>query len=1082
MPDLADKPASIVDAELTIERNRVRLEWKMTIDNRKFLFPYDVLQVRLYCRPFPDFGEPCLIYPPLNNVEYTQTRGVDGSLGPVGGSAGWEITRQAFRPGAPTKPAGERYSYYPIDLHLNAIRLTTNDGTVAAKVDWPVENDWAVSEFRCWASFGYLIPTPGPKIGPYEQVASTMPKDKVLKTDEAPARSLPEAIQALYDALLSDEGIVALTDAQLQAITQHPAEDQTQYRLGRYAAWCGPLHQLDERFVRLTMYVDQGSKAQQRFSEQKRFTDLRDILAEETARTLVLLGDPGVGKSTLLRRLEMDTALNALRDADIKVLTFHISLSEYGLDVPEAALLPRPIDWLSEKWQHKFLALPPLRDLLHDGRMLLLLDSLNEMPHTDRDDFERKAHLWRAFVYDWVRDLPGNRAIFACRSLDYGAVLSTDHYPIPQVRVEAMTRPEVRDYLDNYAPEHADMIWDTFEREPRLFDVFRIPFMLNMLVERVRLDGRIPEGRAETFNGFVYQLARRELVDRHNPLFERRDTLLTADEIDLLRDEDAPPHTYYLPEDGLLFPSLTKLASEMQERRPGKEQAQVEVLQKDALAWLPTKDRGRDVIKAGCDMNVLDRRDRLHIRYYHQLLQEFFAARKLAREPKPDIVRVEWHVDHVSPTLAETLERIADSDPLPLLPGTGWEETTIMAAAMSADPDAFVRDLMDANLPLAGHCAAVPDVKVSDVLRDEIRWALVACTQVPEADLRARIAAGLALGELGDPRFERGVGPEGDTYMLPRMIPIEGGEYTLGSDDGLYDDETPVHTVPLKPFEMAQFPVTNAEYQLFMDAGGYDDERWWDIDPAKAWRRGEDTVKGEKQDMRDIRTKRMKDLDEYIRRPDVTAADIDWAQELVAMSDEDFEYMLEVSFGRDKRFICPAYWRTPYRDNPQQPVVGVSWYEARAYCNWLSAQIGQTVHLPSEAQWEAAARAKRGQEYDHRDSFQPTAGNTYESHIRTTTPVGIYSTSEPPYKLADMTGNVWEWTSSIYRNYPYHSKDGRESALDATSLRVLRGGSWDDDYRLVRTTYRNRKYPNIREFDYIGFRIACIPSKKRQSY
>src|SRR5690606_16447139 len=110
---------------------------------------------------------------------------------------------------------------------------------------------------------------------------------------------------------------------------------------------------------------------------------------------------------------------------------------------------------------------------------------------------------------------------------------------------------------------------------------------------------------------------------------------------------------------------------------------------------------------------------------------------------------------------------------------------------------------------------------------NEIRWALVARTQDPDTDLRARIAAGLALGELGDPRFERHTGPYGD-YLLPHMIPIEGGQYTIGSDDGLYDDETPVHTVPLKPFEMAQFPVTNAEYKLFIDADGYEDEQWWD--------------------------------------------------------------------------------------------------------------------------------------------------------------------------------------------------------------------------------------------------------------
>lgn len=1236
-------PESIVSVTLKLSPNRLRLEWGMRIEKGQFVFPLDVLQVRLYCRPFLDFGEPRLIFPPLSRIAYTRTRGTEGSAqagitqvlgGSIGGSAGWGVTQEAFRPGAPTEPEGERYGYYPLELHLKHIRRTTNNGTVWAKVEWPIEDDWMAGSLRCWASLGYLVPMPGSQVGDYTEVAtsavyhhapasepepavtvdpaiapsvfisyerdaeaaanrirtylqsagiavwqdtdkirgtarwrvdinealhdterlillltpgsmqseevfnewsffyserkpihclllepcdifytlrpfqyldwrepaqrnwsrladdllapfewpSVALKEKVINSEFAPARSLPETLQALHDALLNSEGIVAVSDEQLAEVQAHRPTNETELRLMRYAAWCGSRYQLDERFVRLTMYVDQGSKAQQRFTEHRRFTDLRDVLAEEPARALVLLGDPGAGKSTLLRRLEMDTALDALRNPEQRVLTFYMSLSEYGLDVTEDAPLKRPFEWLSEKWGQKYPTLPPLQALLQDQRMLLLLDSLNEMPHTDRDDFERKAHLWRAFIYDWVRDLPGNRAIFACRTLDYGAVLSTDQYPVPQVRVEEMTPREVRDYLDNYAPDQANLIWDAFEQEPRLFEVFRIPFMLNMLVERVKLDGRIPEGRAETFNGFVYELARRELVDRHNPLFEQRDTLLTSDEIDLLRDLPTPPSPYYLPDAGLLIPSLIVLASAMQERKPGSEQSQVEVTYKEAMGWLPPTGRERDVLKAGCDMSVLDRKDRLYIRYYHQLIQEFFAARKLAYEPDPELVRVEWHVERVSPTLEEELNRIADSDPLPLLPGTGWEETAVMAAAMSRDPDGYLRGLMEANLPLAGRCAAAPDIDANDALCEEIRWALVARTQDPSADLRARIAAGLALGVLGDPRFTHGTGPEGDAYLLPPMIPIEGGEYTLGSDDGFYDDEAPVHPVTVDPFEIAQFPVTNAEYKLFMDADGYEEEQWWETEAANAWRRGEGTAEGPKQQSREdraaiqelLKTGRLQDLYNEQR---ITSEQARQWEQIAQMDEAEFEVLLDEWYPAGRQ-TQPDFWDSATYNNPAQPVVGVSWHEARAYCAWLSAQAQQTFRLPTEAEWEAAARGKEARRYPYGPDFDVTRSNTFESHIRRTTPVGIFPGGETPAGLVDMSGNVYDWTTSIYDPerfpYPYRADDGRENSTDTAARRVVRGGSWNFDQDVARAACRYGSRPDGWNGS-IGFRVVRVP-------
>lgn len=134
-------------------------------------------------------------------------------------------------------------------------------------------------------------------------------------------------------------------------------------------------------------------------------------------------------------------------------------------------------------------------------------------------------------------------------------------------------------------------------------------------------------------------------------------------------------------------------------------------------------------------------------------MQEYFAARQFGCAPDFSLVAQGWRADVVNQSLEQALERLADADPLPPLPASGWEETILMAAAMAADPDPFVSDLMVHHLALAGRCAAQPDIAVSAALKERLRWALVARARAPEADLRARIAAGLALGELGDPRF-----------------------------------------------------------------------------------------------------------------------------------------------------------------------------------------------------------------------------------------------------------------------------------------------------------------------------------------
>jgi len=825
---------------------------------------------------------------------------------------------------------------------------------------------------------------------------------------------------------------------------------------------------LDKRFVHLTLLLDQGEEAQgPRWAPQARtFRDLREVLAEAPDPALVLLGPPGSGKSTLLRHFELDNAGTVLAtsaddDPTSSLVTFFVALNGFGARGADPP--PHPLDWLRERWAAENPELPPLDALLRQRRVTLLLDALNEMPQAGPEPLR----CWKTFLADLVRCHPGNRILFSCRSLDYSATLSSKELPVPQVRIEALSDDQTQQFLQLYCPDHHTALWGHLADSPQR-EVLRSPYFLKLLVAQTTA-GEIPEGRAALFGGFARQALQREIEADH-PLF-RPGTLLG--ERDRVRFSQPRPWKtpHELPRQGLLFAKLSHLAFEMQARRQPGEASQVRIDHEDALALL-AHDRAEDVLKAGEALGVLEEDlGRDEMLYVHQLLQEYFAARWLATHPDPHWVQVEWRADRVSPNLQDTLATLADSDPLPPLPGTGWEETAVLAAALANRPDAFVTDLMAANLALAGRCAAQPDVQVSSTVKDAIRQALIRRTQDPAADLRARIAAGLALGELGDPRFRRCQGPHGD-YLLPPLIAIPGGTYSIGSDEGLYEREAPVHAVDLPPFQLGQLPVTNAEYALFIKAGGYEDERWWDTDAARAWRSGESTAEGAKRQWRENRQIFQANFDNIRnlhRQGRITSKQADDWEQIARMDDGAFEALLEAWYppGRQTQ---PAFWNDDAFDNPAQPVVGVCWFEARAYCAWLSAQTGQAFRLPTEAEWEAAARGPAGRRHAYGDDFDASRCNAFETYVRRTTPVGVFPGGETPEGLIDLVGNTWDWTGSLYRPYPHVAADGREDPA-GDARRVVRGGAWDDFQPFARAASRHGGAPDDRDY-FIGFRLA----------
>jgi formylglycine-generating enzyme required for sulfatase activity len=418
---------------------------------------------------------------------------------------------------------------------------------------------------------------------------------------------------------------------------------------------------------------------------------------------------------------------------------------------------------------------------------------------------------------------------------------------------------------------------------------------------------------------------------------------------------------------------------------------------------------------------------------------------------------------------------VSEWDALPEPPATGWEVTTILACGLARDPTRLIDAVRAHNPALAGRCLAEAGIPPPPDVAEKTRADLLADLYNPAVHLRARLQAGFVLGRIGDPRFAPQV-VDGVRVIVPPMVSVPAGRYTLGSaagEPGAYDDEQPQHGVDLPAFQIGRWPVTNAEYACFVEAGGYRDGRWWTTDLARRWLAGEDVTGGPLAAWLEVWRFLQANADwkdQLERTGSYSPDDLKSYEYVAGLSEEELKAELAKSLAGKSR-QRPQWWEDAERNNPSQPVVGVTWFEARAYCAWLSAATERLYRLPGEAEWEAAARGPGVRAYPWGNAWDPARANTIEGRVLKPSPVGAYAAAGGvgPFGAEDQAGNVWEWTGSLYRPYPYQPDDCEAS--EAEGERAVRGGSWDNNRGSARCAYRYRDGP-VNFVGTLGFRVV----------
>ena len=784
---------------------------------------------------------------------------------------------------------------------------------------------------------------------------------------------------------------------------------------------------------------------------------LLDLFRE--SECLIILGDPGAGKTSFLKYLALSLAEG--RSGEIGIgprLPILVPLSAYANRLAKGRAGLK--DFLSDYYREDRELDLPLKDLFDDslekGDALVLFDGLDEV----RDEAQRRDVVERVVDFFCTHRKKGNHFALTSRIVGYREVR-------PQARglrectlldfdeedVEAFVT-KWTSALEKAAKGQTQAAQVDAERERKelleaiahnegVRGLAANPLLLTILALMKRQGVSLPERRVELYRTYVEALLKEWNAARS-----------------LHRGDRQAPNLIETVK------VLAPLAFWMQETSPGVGLARREDIERKLVQIY--RDRGEEEPEASAQRLLEDVRGHTGLLlergagtfgFIHLTFQEYLAAVAIYLDGQKGDQQV----------IESLKEHLGDDN---------WHEVSLLAIGdfgINHQQDVVAGRLLEGLIKesrgtphearaviLAGEAAVdVGRNGIAASSRKAIVEALLGTMTKPgrKAPASARAEAGRVLGKLGDPR------PEVMTLEGMQFCEVPPGPFMIGEGKELHEREVPY------PCWMGRYPVTNAQFREFMEAEGYAVTRYWtEAQAAERWK-----------------SRRLVDGPIFETEPRQAPADMG----------------------------------EPY-SLPNHPVVGVTWYECLAFGRWLTEQWRNEgilpepweVRLPSELEWEKAARG--GMDVPESPHFVGARGLKHhlESHLPSgtalirnprpervypwgrrgaedeTTPeranyrskerrgatnaVGVYPDGASDHGCEEMSGSVFEWTLNKYADYPYVPSDGRE-ILDATSDgRVLRGGCFGLTAYFVRCAYRLWYEPGAR-YSYVGFRLFCAP-------
>lgn len=705
------------------------------------------------------------------------------------------------------------------------------------------------------------------------------------------------------------------------------------------------------------------------------------------------------------------------------------------------------LDCLLHYYQGFDLDLPTdfFRRLCEAGAALLLLDGLDEVTRTAD----------RAFVSAIVRECAtryatcryvvtareaaykGDAQIGAgfriCTVADMSAAQQQQFIRNWSRSVQRLLYSLQRDELERAANRYADELWQALQMNERVRELATNPLLLTVVAVIYHNNYVLPEDRASLYEECVEVLLRGGRGKADRAAQERQ------------RYSGRPDLSMGLDPRRELLAAVAYMMHQRGEAGRIIERAE---LIRTVAACLPNADDADEAAQAfvaelPVHIGLLDEVQPDRFRFSHLSFQEFLAARHIAETDRWDEVlthsREHWWREVIL-LCAGHLSQARCWRFLERLIAQGYTPSERVTALRLATDAITELERFKGQGPLN-----------KQIIQQA--WGLLTAQPAQAVPAAARVECGRVLAILGDPR-------PGVCTLPPAMVRIDGGTFILGSSPEEADaagkmyeqyyleqgnqakarharkwteNEINDQSLTLPTFELARYPVTNAQYKRFIDAGGYHPAApWWDAAGRDWLRRDDQATEGLERRQR----RRYKQHPEW------------WHAERFGIA------------------------------RPNHPVVGVSWYEAVAFCHWLTQHQGYNPDgyiylLPSEAEWEYAARRATRRSYPWGDAEPDAERASFNGVYHGTSAVGCFPAGATPEEgIADLTGNVWEWTRSEYRDYPYDPNDGRESLDNPAKKRfILRGGCWGNPSIDLRAYLRRYDAPGYQD-NYSGLRLA----------